>query len=334
MRLPKRLTPKSKINLVHTSSPVLKSDLKSFKNSLEKLKQNYKDVRVFEVERKDLDPRYLAASEKERLRKFRRAIRKVNWLVPIYGGTGCGDIVRYLKFFDLACFRRNRPIVNGFSDTTFLLNYLYFKIKLLTFHYYNACGLFSDKISSDKFFDIITGKKKELIYDRSEYQWLSAAGKPDKPIEGFAIGGNMSTFRDLLDICEIKPRSWEDYILFIEDVGLDMEDLHRVIVALDQRGIFMHVKALVLGTFNEKSFANSYSKLDFIFGRKKREESIFEYLISDVIGERIEDRDPLYILEVDNFGHGVEKDTMIIPIGARTIIYPSGKIEFHGPFVE
>ncbi len=333
MLLPKKFTDESKINFVHTSSPALKSDLKEFKRLLEALKKTHKAVNVFDVERKQLDPRYLAASENERLKKLKQAIKEVDWLCPIYGGTGCGDIIRYLNEVDLLRLKRNRPIVNGFSDTTFLLNYLYFKLKLRTFHYANACGLLG-KNNYKQFFDIISGELTEYGYRRKAYHWLSPNEGPKEKIEGIAIGGNLSTFRDLLDVCDIKPRSWEEYILFIEDLDVDMEDLHRIIISLDQRGLFMHLKAVVLGAMDERSFEKAWNKLNFLFGDKKKVDHVFEYLISDVIEERTEDRDPLYILKVDNFGHGITKDPMILPIGAKTVIHPDGKIEFIGPFVE
>jgi muramoyltetrapeptide carboxypeptidase LdcA involved in peptidoglycan recycling len=333
MLLPKKFTGQSIINFVHTSSPVLKSDLKEFNRLLIALKKTHKAVSIFDVERKSLDPRYLAASENERFKKLKQAIKEVDWLAPIYGGTGCADITRYLNEVDLVRIKRNRPIVNGFSDTTFLLNYLYFKLKLRTFHYANACGILGNN-NYKQFFDIISGELTEYSYRRKAYNWLSPNEGPKEKIEGIAIGGNLSTFRDLLDVCDIKPRSWEDYILFIEDLDVDMEDLHRIIISLDQRGLFMHLKAVVLGAMDERAFDKAWNRLNFLFGDKKKTDHVFEYLISDVIEERTKDRDPLYILKVDNFGHGIHKDPMILPIGAKTIIHPDGKIEFIGPFVE
>ena len=333
MILPKKIIQESKINFVHTSSPIAKGDMIFFNKFVKTLKADYPNIKIYDVERTGLDPRYLAASENERLRKFRRATKKVNWLAPIYGGSGCADIIRYLDDDDLASIRRNRPVVNGFSDTTFLINYLYFKLKLITFHYSNACGLGLHK-NSKQFFEIITGKKKKYSYYNKNYHWLNPNEGMEEKIEGIAIGGNLSVFRELLDICDIRPRSWENYILFIEDIDIDLEDLHRIIIALDERNIFMHIKALVIGRMNEKAFSQSWDKLNSIFGRKDKSEHIFEYLISAIIEERIEERDPLYILRVNNLGHGIEDNPMIIPIGAKTIIHPDGKIEFIGPFVE
>jgi muramoyltetrapeptide carboxypeptidase LdcA involved in peptidoglycan recycling len=331
--LPKKLNRDSQLNLVHTSSPVSKSNMKSFTSALARLTKEFPNTKFFDIERTELDLRYLSGSEDERLKQLRKALREVDWLMPIYGGTGAADIIRRLNDDDLAKFRKNRPIVNGFSDTTFLLNFLYFKIKLLTFHYYNGCGLFDDP-HHRLFFDILKGEVPSFSYNEPKYEWLTDF-RPAAPLEGIAIGGNISTFRDLLDICQINPRSWEDFILFIEDIEVDVEDLHRIVIALDERGIFRHIKALVIGRMDEKAFNSDYKRFNFLFGEKKeRADHIFEYVLADTIQERAEANDPIYLLKVSNFGHNVKTNNMIIPIGAKTIIHPDKTIEFVGPFVE
>lgn len=332
MVLPKKITFSSIINLIHTSSPVSRGNLKTFNSSLAKLSKMFPNTKVFDVKRTELDLRYLAASVKERLKKIRQATKRVDWLLPIYGGTGCEDIVRYLTDQDLAKIRKNRPVVNGFSDTTFLINYLYFKLRLITFHYSNASGLFSAD-NHQLFFDIIQGKIKNFSFLEKNYEWLTE-NKIKKPIKGIAIGGNFSSFRDLLDISDIQIRSWRNYILFLEEIGEDLEGLHRLISALDEKGVFRHIRALVIGKIDEESFKISFRKLNFIFGRQKQKaEHVVEYLLSDTIKARLKEKDPLRILKINNFGHNIKKNLLIIPIGAKTIIYPNKKIEFQGPFV-
>lgn len=335
MLYPKKITKFSQINLVNTSSPVGKSDWKVFEKAMSKLKIEYPLTKYFNVESSSLDPRYLSASGLERLRKLRKALKKVNWLLPVYGGTGCADIVRKLSPEDLARIKKQRPVISGFSDTTFLINYVYFKTKLLTFHYSNACGLFVND-NYKLFFEIITGEKTTFSFQEENYKWIGQAGAPEKPIEGICLGGNFSTFRDLLDICDINPRSWDDYILFIEELDMDLEDLHRIVIALDAKGIFKKIKALIIGKMNEKKLGGDYRRFNTIFSREPeiKFDNVFEYLISDVLKKRIEEKNPLYILKVENFGHGVDKNPIILPIGGKTILYPDKKIEFSGPFVE
>lgn len=336
MALPKKITDKSAINLIHTSSPVGKEDLKDFKKSIAKLSKIFQNIKTFDVKRTDLDPRYLAGSAKERLSKFRQAVKGADWLASIYGGTGCEDIVRKLTNQDLAKIRKNRPVINGFSDTTFLINFIYFKLKLLAFHYSSIAGL-SLLDNNQLFFDVIRGKINSFSFLEKNYEWISN-DKPQNKIEGIAIGGNLSTFRDLLDISDVKIRSWKPYMLFIEEIDEDMENLHRIVSALDEKGIFQHIRALVIGKITgrmyEKDFRITFKKLNLIFGKyEEKPEHVFEYLLSGVIKERLKRNDPLYILKVNNLGHNVTKNLMIIPIGAKTIIHPDKKIEFQGPFV-
>ncbi|MCX6781717.1 MAG: LD-carboxypeptidase [Candidatus Magasanikbacteria bacterium] len=335
--LPKKITPESKVHLVHTSSPVEKSDISTFEAALKKIKERYLNTRLFDVQRSYLDLRYLSASESERLHKFRQAIKEANWLLPVYGGTGCEDIIRHLTDSDLIKIRKNRPIVNGFSDTTFLINYLYFELKLQTFHYSNVCGL-RENDNNQLFFDVVEGRTNSFSFKEQNYSWHGPAGAPQEKIEGIAIGGNISTFRDLLDMYNIKLRTWDDYILFAEDIDMDIEDLHRVIIALDERGVFRHIKALVIGRFSKAEMEKDFRKFNRIFGKENdntdKPDRVFEYLLSDVLAYRKKAGNPLYILAVDNFGHDVEKNTMLVPIGGKTTIYPDKKIEFTGPFVD
>ena len=334
--LPKKITPESKVHLVHTSSPVEKTDARLFEFALKKLKSRYPNTRLFDVKRNDLDLRYLSASAAERLKKFREATNEANWILPVYGGTGCEDIVSRLKDSDLIKIRKNLPVVNGFSDTTFLINYLYFQLKLRTFHYSNACGL-AENENSQLFFDVVEGKTNSFSFKNDKYAWIGPSGAPTEKIDGIAIGGNLSVFRDLLDMFEMRLRTWDDYILFAEDEDADIQDLHPVIVSLDKRDVFRHIKALVIGRFNDRETNAKFNKFDTLFRRKKivNEKPVwaFKYLLSDVIQARAKSGNPLHILSVDNLGHGVEKNTMLVPIGGKTIIHPDKKIEFVGPFV-
>ncbi len=331
--LPRKLSGTSNIHLVHTSSPIEKDDISDFDATLKRLTAEYPNTKLFGVERRDLDPRYLAASEDERLRQFRKAIKSADAIFPIYGGTGCADIIRRLTSRDLDDLARNRPLVIGFSDTTFLINFLYFKLGLLTFHHSNMSGLY-DTDANPAFFELARGERQVLELCDKRNRWL-AAGAPAEPVEGIAIGGNLEVFRDLLDICEIRPPSWRQYVLFLEDIDLDSEDFHRIIIALDSRGIFKNIRALVIGRMDERDYANMSRKYDDIIGEPESHLAhLAEYLLQDVIAERKEAGDPLAILKVESLGHGVRGKRMIVPIGGKVLLKPDGCIQFTGPFVQ
>lgn len=330
---PKKLTPDSFISLIHTSSPIERQDERLFQSVIARLKKNYLNTKTFHIHETKDNPSYLSGSERERLKNFRRAIKKSNWLLPVTGGTGCEDIIRHLSNHELANIRKNQPIVNGFSDTVFLINYLYFRIKLMTFHYTNALNIYRYQ-NAKLFFECLSGIRNELVFHQPDYKWLTDP-TPAQSISGIAIGGNLTTFRDLLDICDIRPRSWEPYILFIEEVGIDIEDLHRLIIALDERGIFRHIRALVIGDMDQKIFSLDLNRYHVSYATyQDNMDNLFEYILGDVIKERNLKGDPLHMLKVTNLGHYVKKNPMIIPLGAVTTLFPDGHIHFQGPFVE
>lgn len=368
MLLPKKLIPDSQVNIIHTSSPVGKGDLSAFESAVRRLTKTYPKTKVYDVERHELDPRYLAGSERERLKQFRAAGRNADWLLPAYGGTGCGDIVRHLSEDDLKTIKTQAPVVNGFSDTTFLINHLYFEIDLLTFHYANAGGIYACD-NQQLFFDVIEGRRTSFSFNEPGSRWMTPP--PAQKIEGTAIGGNLETFRDLLDICRYGTASWKPFILFMEDVDLDAEDFHRIFISLDSRRLFRHIRAIVVGRMDDRELANAERKFDQIFGAVKppamplltapstpanpaaaaapaapaQSEApqalstewaaqFIMYQLSEVIEDRQKNNDPLHILTVKNFGHGVTKNPLLIPIGGKTAIHPDGTIEFTGPFVK
>ena len=327
--LPKKITPQSRINVIFTSSPISDEvDVKDFTYCIDRLKKEYPNSKVFDVKKSDLVPEYLTGSEKERLRRFRQARKRVDMLQPSYGGIGCGDIIRHLTSDDLRILRKNRPVVNGFSDTTFLINYLYFKLKLLTFHYCSAGNLYILP-NHQQFWDVITGKLQNLEYFEKGYSWFTE--KPESPIEGIAIGGNLTMLRVLFDLVDINVKSWRPFILFLEETEVDIEDLHYFVLSLDQKGLFKNVRAIVLGKIEGEEVV---VKKEVVTGTHREiSNKLFGYILDPVISNRRHQKDPLYVLRVTNLGHKVDKP-MIIPIGAKTIIHPDGRIEFKGPFVQ
>ncbi len=322
--LPKVLTAASTVHLVHTASAVEPGDAPYYETAKKKITERFPATKEFPVEHVDSDPWYLSASEKTRLAQLRAALPGANWLLPIYGGTGCGDIVRRLTSQDVAILKEQQTLVTGFSDNTSLINWLYLQHGLHTIHYANAAGLYDPK-TNQRFWDVVTGKATQLNFHAPGYHWLSSA-VPKQAIEGVAIGGNWVTFRDLLDVAAITPASWQPYILFLEEVGDDAETLHRQLIALDARGVFKNIRALVIGELNEVP-SPGQTKVHQPF------ETHIESLLSETLAARTATGDPLYILKVTNFGHEIGGDEIILPIGATCTIQPNTSLSFAGPFV-
>lgn len=332
MLLPNKINSNSKVSLIHTSSPVEKKDEVQFLKAKKEFVGKFPGAFVFEIKGRENVPKYLDGSEKERLEQFRIAIEDSNWLVPIYGGTGCGDFVRKLNSEDLKKISSVCPVISGFSDSSVLLNFLYFKLGLTTFHYSNGCSILNYK-NSRLFLDVINGKNDNLSFLNKDYHWVTGY-IPEVPVEGIAIGGNSEVFRDMLDICHLDIKSWNSYILFLEETEEDTEDIHRKFIEFDERGIFNEIRALVLGNLGaaEKDFTiSTFKHRDKTFGSSLE---FIEYILSDTISKRLAKKDPLHIIKIDNFGHNKNENPIIIPIGAKTLIHPDKSIEFRGPFVK
>lgn len=335
MILPRKITKDSAVYMIHLSSPIEPGDLKLFNTSVARLSKEFPKFKLFDVVKSGLEPRYLAASTRERLQKLRAALEGADWLLPIHGGTGAINILRYLNEEDLKKFKERAPVISAFSDAISLLNFLYLKIGLLTFHYANASRLFEKK-NCKLFFDVLSGRKTELTFRTPNYAWLTEA--PPMPIKGIAIGGNLETLRDMLDVCDIEPdSSWNKYILFVEDINDDVESIHRIITALDARGMFNNIRALVVGNFETKKLTTNIAKFARVFGIATEEEEkpthVIMYLLQNTLNNRKKAGDPLHILSVDDFGHREKFNPMIVPIGGTTVLSPDKEIKFIGPFV-
>lgn len=329
--LPRKFTSDGAIHLVHLSSPVEASDRRHFAGALAHLRAMAARAEVFGVETVPDDPWYLAGSAESRLQRFRDAIPGADWLCPVYGGTGCADVVRRLNETDIKAIAAGRPVITGFSDTTFLINYAYFRAGLRTFHAANGAGLGPDG-STTTLLAVLRGERQRLAYREQGSAWI--ASPPEETLEGIAIGGNLTTFRDLLDVTEAGPEDWSPYVLFIEDLGVDVEDVHRMLVSLDARGVFDGIRGLVVGRIDEPWCERVRRFMKGPPGTwRRRPVDLLTSVLRETLAARERRGDPLSILRVDRFGHGVESGSMMVPIGARATLSPDRTIEFIGPFV-
>ncbi|MEY4745047.1 MAG: hypothetical protein RL272_992 [Candidatus Parcubacteria bacterium] len=328
---PRKLAAESAVRLVYLSSAVEGKDRRDYDGAVAYLRSAFRRVDVFDVVREAGDPWYLSASPEQRLRRLREAIPGADWICPAYGGTGCADVVRRLGDADLKAWASRRPVVTGFSDSVFLINYLYFAAGLRTFHAMNGAGLSPDG-ATRTLFAVLRGERDRLAYRETDSRWITPP--PVRPIEGTAIGGNLTTFRDLVDIAEACPEDWSPYVLFLEDLDVDAEDVHRMLVSLEAHGVFAGIRGLVVGRMDTPRCGRAWRRLKAAFGGPDDDPRIFlSYVLKDALAERERRGDPLPILRIERFGHEVAGGPMIVPIGARTVIAEDRTIEFVGPFV-
>ncbi|MDP2915462.1 MAG: LD-carboxypeptidase [Candidatus Aminicenantes bacterium] len=256
---------------------------------------------------------HVTASTDDRSADFKTVIRDCDLIISIAGGTGAEDLAFKIDKIDYRVIRNRRPIFIGFSDFAFLLSEIYHHARVPVV-YFPTLKL--GKGNAKKIFRLIQGE--EVHYQGK--RWLTPP--PPRRISGIPIGGNLSTFVNFLNREKPPKFSWRRHILFIEDIQVDVEDLHRLLAALRRHGVLQKIRGIVIGSMYQYSRNHNYKK-----NQRDALKFILTYL-GDVIRARRKHGSPLPILAVSNFGHNITRDLMAVPIGGRVTISKSKKITF------
>ena len=136
----------------------------------------------------------------------------VKVILTALGGFDCNQILEYL---DYNLIKNNPKIICGFSDVTALLNTVYAKTGLVTYHgpHFSSFGYEKERDYTYCFFE-------KCVSSSEGYRLSASAGVNYSVIqegeaEGTVIGGNLCTL-NLLQGTEFMP-SLENVILFLED---------------------------------------------------------------------------------------------------------------------
>ncbi|MFH1193366.1 MAG: LD-carboxypeptidase [bacterium] len=331
--LPKKLEPRGNVRIIFPSSALVSKEEIQFKKYSDYFYNKFpRRLKILRKSRRDPVVSHLAAPLEERKKLFLKAVSRGNFIIPAIGGTGMVDIIDDLSEKEVNFIAKKRPIFCGFSDFTSFSNFIFFKTGLLNFCYVNAWNLFKTDMHN-LFFDLIKGKKDKLEYHKKLFHWLE--NRPTRVIKGRAIGGTFTTLVHLLDRPETLVKKWDNKILFLEDTKADLEDLHLAINSFKRRKIFQKIKCLVLGELSYSPVPGHLKEFPKKFAQKEKYiNKTFVHLIKDELLKRDKQGKPLPILKINNFGHGIVRNNLILPIGAKTTISPSKRIVFYGPFVK
>ena len=256
---------------------------------------------------------HVTASVEERAGIFKDAIRRLDLIISIAGGTGAEDIVRKIDAKDFRVIRDRRPLFVGFSDFTFLLSEIYHACRVPVIYFPSL------KVGKGDFRNLLALIGGEEIQYRGA-AWLTPP--PPRRLSGVPVGGNLSTFVNFLNRDRPPKFGWSRHILFVEDIQIDVEDLHRLLAALRRHNVFAGVRGIVLGSLTPPGKS--------LFPEKQRREAVrfVRSYLTDVIRDRRRQGRPLPILTVSNFGHDVKRNRMAVPIGGRVTISRSKRITF------
>lgn len=200
---------------------------------------------------------YLAGNDKLRAEEFMGFIKnpEVKAILTMRGGWGCG---RILDLLDYDIIRENPKIIMGFSDITSLINAVYLRSGIITYH--GPCGYSSwgDFTRYHVAKILVSGSPYTLVNPKDHIADLNTY-TPGKS-KGHLVGGNLTVLTSMIGT-PYEP-IWKDSILFIEEIGEEPYRIDRMLWQMKHAGVFSAIKGLVMGSFHdcfpeepEKSFS-------------------------------------------------------------------------------
>jgi muramoyltetrapeptide carboxypeptidase len=207
------------------------------------------------------------------------------------GGWGCA---RLLDKLDYELIKNNPKVLIGFSDITTLLNVIYAKTGLVTFH---------GPVGNSGWNDFTTGVFKSVIM-QGEQTDMPLSSKPEDAMtvfnkgkaSGELIGGNLSVLSGLLGSGYLPD--WKGKILFLEEVKEEPYRIDKMFTQLKLNGVLDNIAGLVLGKFS----------------KCEAEEPLKAFTFMEVLEQHIK---PLGIPAFYGAAFGHTENKITLPVGIR-----------------
>lgn len=172
------------------------------------------------------------------------------------GGYGC---VRIIDQIDFSAFVKNPKWLVVFSDLTVILNHVFNNFNIPTIHGQMVKSfLDGTEASIESLHNALFGKNMDLKYTGTVFP------NREGQSEGILIGGNLAILHSIL--ASNSDGSYDDKILFIEDVGESHYNIDRMLWTLKRAGKLKKLKGLIVGGFTElkdsdPTFGQSYEEI-------------------------------------------------------------------------
>ncbi len=210
------------------------------------------------ITKRDIKYRYLSRDDKFRADELNNffAEPSINCIVAARGGYGS---IRILDLIDYDIIKQNPKIIIGFSDITVLLNAIYGKTNLVTFH--GPTGNFSLDTFTSNFLEAVLFEKTQKENRVYTYKFSQREVLNPGVSFGRLVGGNLSNLVSLLGT-EFEFDT-NDSILFLEEVSEPPYKIDRMLKQLELAGKFKNCKGILLGNFGKldsrRNFFPDYS---------------------------------------------------------------------------
>lgn len=185
---------------------------------------------------------YLAGTDEERSNELMSffADTSIDGIIAMRGGWGCA---RLLDKLDYSVIQSNPKVLMGFSDITSLLNAIYIKTGLVTFH--GLVGVNSwNEFSTDVFNRVVcNGETFSLPLDHLSTSYFVTLNKGKA--SGKLFGGNLSVISGLVGspYFEIPENS----ILFLEETNEEPYVVDRLLTHLKLANVYEKLNGVVFG---------------------------------------------------------------------------------------
>lgn len=164
--------------------------------------------------------------------------KEVKAIICLDGGQTCNT---FIDLLDYEMIKQNPKIITGYSDITVLLQAIYKKTGLVTFHG-SSFTCFGENDAEKKYHEFenaFVNKKIEKFHTGDKK--IIRSGN----VEGKIIGTNLGCMMYLLGT-EYLP-NMQDKILLIESYETSPNECQRRFAHLKQYGIFNQIKGIVIG---------------------------------------------------------------------------------------
>ncbi len=193
-----------------------------------------------------------AGEPKERLKNFNQAWNyDCSPIICCKGGSGLSHFIPKISKSLL----QRKKIFVGYSDVTFLLNFIHHKLKLITIHGPNALKEL-DTQSILALQNAINMENYSIKFSKRN----SFNFNQDK-IKGKILGGNLGRLVELLQWVKLD---FKDKIIFLEETGISEHHIFNFLNAIKNSNSFKP-KAIIFGSLNVENYSLMKEMVQHVF---------------------------------------------------------------------
>ena len=162
----------------------------------------------------------------------------------VRGGYGSSEVMDIMTDEMINLIRNSHKLIIGFSDIT--VYHSAWTVAGIPSVHATMSGAFTNLsetcIEAEK--NLIMGNVPSYRCDSDEYCIKGSA-------EGVLIGGNLSTMTAVINTAYDCTKAGKPYILFVEEVGEDIQHIHRFLEVLKHAGVLESASGIVFGEWTE-----------------------------------------------------------------------------------